>query len=196
MMKIDYTSNKPQTMTVPLMKSEDILGLLSVEYTVLDVDVNADSLIKEQVSILDELVTIASMTGNKISEIQRVWKGMVAKVGNVKLGVVLFKNVFALAPNMQDYFTAHHFEDGKMLDSDNVFKAHSVKLINAVTDSIELLDQPDKLKKVLKELGALHEQKRIPTSAFPIFGNALNATIQANLGKECSIEIINFFSLF
>jgi len=88
------------------------------------------------------------------------------------------------------------FKDGQILHSDNVFKAHSVKFVNAVTDSIELLDQPEKLKKVLNELGALHEQKNIPISGFTMFGNAFIATIQQILDRECSIEIVNFFSLF
>jgi len=52
------------------------------------------------------------------------------------------------------------------------------------------------LTKTLTELGAMHERKGIPAGAFPIVGNALNATLEAALGKDCSIEIINFFSLF
>lgn len=88
------------------------------------------------------------------------------------------------------------FENGKILHSDNVFKAHSVKFIDAFSDGIELLDQPEKLRKLLNELGAVHEQKRIPISGFPVFGNALYATIKEILGNECSIELVNFFSLF
>jgi len=48
MMKVDYTTNKPQTISVPIMKSEEILGYLTVEYVVNDV-VDEDYIIQSQV---------------------------------------------------------------------------------------------------------------------------------------------------
>jgi len=104
LMKIDYTSDTLQTGRVPLMKSEDILGYLTVEYNIIEVDVGQDSYIRDQLKEKDNLIKIASMTGNKVLEIRRVWKMIIDKVGSLTAGVILFKNIFAIAPGAQDYF--------------------------------------------------------------------------------------------
>lgn len=135
------------------------------------------------------------MTGNKISELKRVWK-LLVDMGKKKLGVILFRNVLIIEPSLQKQFKAFKDIDGNYLNSVNVFKAHSVKFINAITDGINLLDEPEKLKVMLNKLGVMHEELGVPEESFPVFGNALNATLKAILDKDCQIEIINFFSLF
>jgi len=82
------------------------------------------------------------------------------------------------------------------LYADAKFKKHAAKVINAVTDTINLLDKPTDLKKVLQNLGKTHQQLGIPKAAFLVVGNALNSSIIAALGEDTTIEIIQNFTLF
>jgi len=53
---------------------------------------------------------------------------------------------------------------------------------------VEFIDQPDRLKKVLKLLGAKLERGGMKASQIPVFGNALNAIL---VGQSSSIDVIN-----
>jgi len=69
-------------------------------------------------------------------------------------------------------------------------------VINAVTDTINLLDKPTDLKNVLQNLGKTHQQLGIPKAAFTVVGNALNSSLIAAFGKDVTIEIVKNFTLF
>lgn len=48
---------------------------------------------------------------------------------------------------------------------------------------------------MLKLLGARFQRGGIKMSKIPIFGNALNATVEGVLGDKYSIEIMNLFGM-
>jgi len=70
-----------------------------------------------------------------------------------------------------------------------------VKVVNAITNAISLLDDVPKLTKLLSELGLMHEKIGFPAKAYSIVGSALNATLESLLGAACDIEVLNEFSL-
>lgn len=78
------------------------------------------------------------------------------------------------------------------LFDDDIFKVHAVKVIKAISDSIDLIDDTNKLTETLTNLGRIHESKGIPANSFVILINGLNATISSLSGKLNSIETINF----
>jgi len=65
-----------------------------------------------------------------------------------------------------------------------------------VTNTINLLENPKDLTKMLKDLGKLHQEKGIPKAAFSVVGNALNSSLIAAFKDDVTIEIIQNFSLF
>lgn len=86
-------------------------------------------------------------------------------------------------------------ESNELYD-DDIFKIFAIKIISSITDTISLLEDYDKLSKTLINLGRIHENKGIPVESFVIFINAFNTTVEELLGKDSSIETINFVGLF
>mmetsp|Transcript_57894 Transcript_57894/g.48922 ORF Transcript_57894/g.48922 Transcript_57894/m.48922 type:complete len:87 (-) Transcript_57894:295-555(-) len=73
---------------------------------------------------------------------------------------------------------------------------HAVKVVNAITAAIGIVDDKPMFKKVLNDLGVMHEKKGIAKAAFPVVGMALNASLEAALGKNCTIDVLNIVNAF
>lgn len=89
----------------------------------------------------------------------------------------------------------------KFVDSETALlnkdiKEHTKKVINALTDMIEIICKPTENKSKLYELGNIHFNNLIPVELFPMMGNAINTSILSALKEDCTIEILNTFTLF
>lgn len=125
----------------------------------------------------------------------RKFGSLLYQYGEIHTGVLLFKNLFLIAPNLKNYFPKFKMNNLILSDDlfdDDIFKVHAVKVIKAISDSIDLIDDTNKLTETLTNLGRIHESKGIPANSFVILINGLNATISSLSGKLNSIETINF----
>lgn len=136
------------------------------------------------------------LNSEKIKQLKKYWGLLLNDYGVETVGEILFKNIFTIAPKATDYFSNFKGLVSYKLYADAKFKKHAAKVINAVTDTINLLDKPTDLKNVLQNLGKTHQQLGIPKAAFAVVGNALNSSLIAAFGQDVTIEIVKNFSLF
>jgi len=87
----------PISTSIPLIKNEYKLGQINIEYQISEIEVK-----REVISSIVDHVANASLSDDKIYTLRNVWNKVMKIVGNTETGVILFKNIFALAPNAID----------------------------------------------------------------------------------------------
>eukprot|EP00801_Mesodinium_rubrum_P007425 Mrub_07436.p1 GENE.Mrub_07436~~Mrub_07436.p1 ORF type:complete len:292 (+),score=49.71 Mrub_07436:95-877(+) len=185
--KLNYGSTLPQILSIPIMSNEQFLGFVVIKYIVKLID-NIDSDFKNKIEN-------AKFNEKKIDKIQSTWTEIINAVGKETAGVILFKNIFMVSPIAMHYFPESWKKDGEIYQN-RVFRQHCIKVIEAVSAAISLLKDGAKLTQVLTELGKTHETNGIVPDAYPIVGNAVNATICIAMGDQCTVEVLDTYTLF
>ena len=67
-------------------------------------------------------------------------------LGDTNVGVLLFKNIFTIAPGALELFS---FKDTKNLYENPKFKTHVKKVVNTVGVAVEMIDNLEKLVPIL-----------------------------------------------
>ena len=91
----------------------------------------------------------------------------VAKLGVEKVGVVLFKNIFKIAPGALQMFS---FRDEPNLYESAVLKKHGAAVVSAVGTAVAGLSDLEALVPVLRNLGKTHAKRGILPEHYPIVG--------------------------
>jgi len=105
MLKIDYSNDLVKYAEVPILKNGQILGILKVNYAVLDFDNNDLSITeREDISNIDNQILAGSFSENKVERIKTVWAKVMREVGTLNAGTMLYKNIFMLAPETKQLF--------------------------------------------------------------------------------------------
>jgi len=105
----------------------------------------------------------------------------VAKLGAEKVGVVLFKNIFKIAPQALELFS---FKDREDLYSSKELKMHGAAVVGAVGTAVAGLTDLKSIVPILQNLGMAHARKGILPEHYPIVGQALQNTLKAGLKAD------------
>jgi nitric oxide dioxygenase len=100
-------------------------------------------------------------------------------LGDTNVGVLLFKNIFTIAPGALQLFS---FRDTKNLYENPKFKTHVKKVVNTVGVAVEMLENLDELVPILQQQGKNHVPREVKPEHYPIVGQALLDTLEAGLG--------------
>ena len=93
------------------------------------------------------------------------------------VGMLFYKNLFEAAPAARELFAGTTIEK------------QSLRLMEMVDAAVKLLDQPEVLVPVLKELGERHGAYGTEEVHYPIVGGALMKTLSMGLGKNMTPEV-------
>ena len=99
---------------------------------------------------------------------------LVSALGEENVGVLLFKNIFILAPEALQLFS---FKDEPNVLESRVFKKHCKVVVNALTSVIEELDDANALVRQLRRLGRGHVNLGIVGIHYDVVQAALMKTL-------------------
>jgi len=122
-----------------------------------------------------------------VVQVQESW-AKVAALGVEKVGVLLFKNIFTIAPSAVELFS---FKDTKDLYNSQALKAHGKTVVSTVGQAVAGLRDLNALVPVLKNLGKTHANlgKGIGPAHYDIVGQALIKTLKEGLGAGFTSEV-------
>ena len=124
----------------------------------------------------------AAASADEIEYVQSTWQLIFPISGPNKLsaeelnakktavGVLLFKEIFSLAPEALQLFSFKNVED--LYESPRL-KAHGKAVVGAVDAAVHLLDDVSKLIPILEELGQFHNRKKIVGAHYDVVGQAV-----------------------
>ena len=117
--------------------------------------------------------------------VEQSWQ-KVKGLGIENVGVLLFKNIFAAAPEALQLFS---FRNEPNLYESEILKWHGKNVVTHVGLAVAGIRTPDKLVPVLKELGKKHDNRGIVPVHFDVVGGALIKTLEQGLGDELTPEL-------
>lgn len=102
------------------------------------------------------------------------------------VGVMLFKNIFEIAPEAVQMFS---FKDEPNMYESKSLKAHGARVVRTVGTAVAGLKDIEKLVPVLVGLGRKHVQYGVLPDHYGVVGMALMATLKAGLGDAFTPEV-------
>ena len=124
----------------------------------------------------------AAASREEIDYVQSTWQQIFPMSGPNKLssedldakktavGVLLFREIFSLAPEALALFS---FKDVEDVYESPMLKAHGKAVVGAVDAAVHLLDDVSKLVPILEELGQFHNKKNIVGAHYDVVGQAV-----------------------
>jgi len=115
----------------------------------------------------------------------------VKTLGLETVGVLLFKNIFTIAPEALGLFS---FKDEADLYESESLKAHGKNVVTYVGHAVDGLRTPDKLAPILKDLGKTHVKYGVLPAHFDVVGKALMMTLDqgyasAGISDQLTAEV-------
>ena len=120
-----------------------------------------------------------------IEIVEETW-AKAAALGADKVGVLLFKNIFTIAPEAINLFVS--FKDEANLYESPKLEAHGIKVVTTVGTAVGLLRDLDTLVPVLQQLGTKHVDYGVIPAHYEIVGQALMQTLKMGLGDDYTEE--------
>jgi len=124
----------------------------------------------------------AAASREEIDYVQSTWQQIFPMSGPNKLssedldakktavGVLLFREIFSLAPGALELFS---FKDVEDVYESQMLKAHGKAVVGAVDAAVHLLDDVSKLVPILEELGQFHNKRNIVGAHYDVVGQAV-----------------------
>ena len=124
----------------------------------------------------------AAASREEIDYVQSTWQQIFPMSGPNKLssedldakktavGVLLFREIFSLAPGALELFS---FKDVEDVYESPMLKAHGKAVVGAVDAAVHLMDDVSKLVPILEELGQFHNKKNIVGAHYDVVGQAV-----------------------
>lgn len=136
----------------------------------------------------DQQDNSSGLTQDDIDAVQSTWV-LAARLGVEKVGVLLFKCIFELAPEAKQLFSFPEDDDSDLFESEKLIR-HATKVVGTVSVAVVGLTDLDQLVPVLQDLGRRHVQYGVKAPHYDIVGKALINTLKAGLGVAftCSVE--------
>jgi len=132
-----------------------------------------------------------SVQDNHIQEVETSWD-KVAALGVENVGVLLFKNIFTIAPEALQLFS---FKDEPDLYESLALKAHGVNVVNTVGNAVAGLREFYTLIPALAALGERHVSYGIVEVHYDVVGKALLMTLEQGLGKDFTPAVREAWSI-
>lgn len=121
------------------------------------------------------------MDNSEVEDIVKSWEA-VRKFGAEQAGIILFKKVFAAAPETLQMFEA--FRDIPDYENSKEFKHHCKIVMNIVGSAVGLLRDPESLDSTLEYLGLKHDGFGITQAHFDLMGGLMMETLREAIGSK------------
>lgn len=106
------------------------------------------------------------LTPSQIQLVKETWEAAAA-LGATNVGVILFRNIFTLAPGVLPLF---RFRDEEDLYASPALRKHATGVVATVGAAVGLLEDLDTLVPILQDLGARHVPRGVKAEYYPVVG--------------------------
>ena len=127
----------------------------------------------------------AVLTEDQVSVVEKTWK-QAAALGAETVGVLLFKQIFDIAPQALQLFP---FKDDRELYDSPRLKGHGVKVVTTVDAVIKGVRDLEGLKPTLQNLGLRHVGYGVLPPHYDVVGQALLRTLKLGLQDAFTKEV-------
>mmetsp|Transcript_44091 Transcript_44091/g.78057 ORF Transcript_44091/g.78057 Transcript_44091/m.78057 type:complete len:179 (+) Transcript_44091:90-626(+) len=127
----------------------------------------------------------APLTESDLKLVEQTW-AKAAGLGVETVGVVLFKNIFQIAPEALQLFS---FKDEDNLYESPKLKRHATKVVMTVNTAVSKLRELDTLVPVLQGLALKHVGYGVLPAHYDVVGQALIQTLAGGLGDEFTPDV-------
>jgi len=136
-------------------------------------------------TMLEAAAGAGPLTGADIKLVKDSWASAAA-LGAETVGILLFKNIFTIAPAALDLFS---FKDEKDVYNSPKLKAHAIGVVNTVGVAVSKLEALGEVVPVLQELGRNHVRYGVKAAHYEVVGKALLETLRGGLGSAFKPEV-------
>lgn len=119
------------------------------------------------------------LTEKELQTVEQTW-ALAAGLGVETVGVLLFKNIFEIAPEALQLFS---FKNESDLYESPALKRHATKVVMTVDTAVKNLRQLETLVPVLEGLALKHVGYGVLPPHYDVVGQALIKTLSAGLGE-------------
>lgn len=137
----------------------------------------------------------ASLSPAQRQILEETWKAVEAS-GLLANGMKLFKHIFTICPPAQQMFTKMKDVTFNELEEDEVFRSHSLQVMETISIAISSLDDVKELTSVLQDLGTAHGPQGLKDAHFDLVGQALVATLEEGLGDNFTPDVKEAYVTF
>lgn len=122
------------------------------------------------------------LQAEEMSIIETTWE-LAASLGKQEVGVLLFRQIFDIAPGALQLFP---FKDEPDIYESPKLKKHALGVVNAVGKAVASLRDLDTLVPLLQDLGRKHVGYGVKLEHYDVVGQALLKTLSLGLGDKFS----------
>jgi len=130
------------------------------------------------------LVSKSGLMDREKAVVKTTWS-KAAALGVENVGMLLFRNIFEIAPEAVQLFP---FRDDADIYESPVLKSHASKVVIAVGTVVDGIDNLDEVTPVLQSLGLRHVGYSVVAVHYEVVGAALLKTLKAGLGDAFTVE--------
>eukprot|EP00470_Lotharella_oceanica_P006262 CAMPEP_0170176996 /NCGR_PEP_ID=MMETSP0040_2-20121228/9734_1 /TAXON_ID=641309 /ORGANISM="Lotharella oceanica, Strain CCMP622" /LENGTH=200 /DNA_ID=CAMNT_0010419477 /DNA_START=148 /DNA_END=751 /DNA_ORIENTATION=- len=127
---------------------------------------------------------MADLTPKERKLVTTTWAAVMQ--GKTKHGIVLFQNIFEIAPPARALFK---FGKANDLQASELARLHADGVMDTVDFAVQRLDNLGEVVPALQKLGAMHAKYKVLPAHFPIVGQALLKTLGDGLGEHWTSEV-------
>jgi len=127
-----------------------------------------------------------ALTTKEVGIVEATWK-KAAGLGVEKVGVLLFHNIFKLAPEALQLYSFRN-ETNALTEATPGLKAHGVKVVTMVGTAVDNLRDFSAVVPALQELGIRHIGYSVVAAHYIVVGKALMQTLENALGADFTPE--------
>jgi len=127
------------------------------------------------------------LTNIEVAMVQESW-GKAAELGAETVGTLLFRHIFAIAPEAVGLFSFKAEPNVLGANSPKV-KAHGVKVVTTVATAVRMLNNLEELDPVLRDLALRHVGYKVVPAHFPVVGRALLKTLEEGLKADFTPKV-------
>ncbi|XP_045162810.1 neuroglobin-like isoform X1 [Mercenaria mercenaria] len=111
--------------------------------------------------------------------LRTVWESLKDDIH--KVGVITFVNLFETHPEVQNVFMSFRTKNTSDLEYNHILRAHALRVMGTVDKCIYRLDNRDKLRDLMMDLGIRHQNYSVKIEYIDLMGPQFISSIKPHL---------------
>lgn len=120
-----------------------------------------------------------TVSSNDTKLLKEMWEYLKDDIS--KVGVITFVSLFETHPEVQDVFMSFRTKNTSDLEYNHILRAHALRVMGTVDKCIYRLDNRDKLRDLMMDLGIRHQNYSVKIEYIDLMGPQFISSIKPHL---------------